>query len=99
MGDPDLVVELAQLFVESTQPILVEMREALARGDSAAVARTAHSVKGASANMFVTHLVKAAAALEVAGKAGDLSAMLTLVDDVERHFAEAAAYLRTELSF
>ena len=97
LGDSELVSELAVLFIDSTPPLMAEIRDALARGDAAGVALAAHSVKGASANMTAEPLARAAAALEDAGKRRDLAAMLTLVEAVESSFREAAAYLVAEL--
>jgi HPt (histidine-containing phosphotransfer) domain-containing protein len=98
MGDPALTVEIAQLFIDSTVPLLTAIREAMARADAGAIARAAHSVKGASANMYAGRLQTASAALEAAAKRSELAAMLTLTEEVERHFQEATAYLRSELS-
>ncbi len=98
LGDAGLVVELAQLFIDSTVTLLETIRAAMARADAGEVARAAHSVKGASANMGASQLRASSAALEAAAKRSELAQMLTSLDLVERHFAEAAAYLRSELS-
>ncbi len=98
LGDRALVVELAQLFVDSTETLLDTIRAAMARADAGEVARVAHSVKGASASMGASQLRASSAALEAAAKRSELADMLTSLDLVEHHFAEATAYLRSELS-
>ena len=98
LGDADLVIELAQLFIDSTRPLLDQMRQAAASADMSGVARAAHSVKGASANMCAHGLASASAALESASQRGELQATLTLVENVESLFNEVEAYLRRELA-
>jgi len=98
VGDDELVVELAQLFVDSTIPLIATIREAMARADSPSVVRAAHSVKGAAANLYAERLRAAACSLEAAGKRGEISEMLTLVEEVDQRFGEARDYLKTELN-
>ena len=98
LGDDDLVIELAQLFIDSTRTIVDQMRQSAASADMSGVARAAHSVKGASANMYAHALAAAAAALESTSQRGELQGTLTLVESVEELFNEVEGYLRRELS-
>lgn len=98
MGDPALTAEIAQLFIDTTIPLIAELRDAMARADAPELARVAHSVKGASANMYAAQLTAASAALEAAAKRGELASMLTLIEAVDREFEAARTYLRRELA-
>jgi polar amino acid transport system substrate-binding protein len=97
MGDDELVVELALLFIDSTASLIATIHDAMARADAQAVSRGAHSVKGAAANLYAERLRAAAGRLEDAGKRNDLSEMLVLVEKVAVEFNEASKYLRSEL--
>jgi HPt (histidine-containing phosphotransfer) domain-containing protein len=48
---PNVVAELVALFIEHTPPKLAQLSEAIATGDTAALKRAAHSLKGSSANV------------------------------------------------
>jgi HPt (histidine-containing phosphotransfer) domain-containing protein len=49
-----------------------ELREALARGDSQALERVAHAIKGSVGNFAATHAFDLARRLEQMGREGDL---------------------------
>ena len=68
-NDRDFAGELVQLFIESGDSVLRDIREALERGDMAALGRAAHSLKGSSANMCASLASEAAAQLESAARA------------------------------
>jgi two-component system sensor histidine kinase/response regulator len=50
-GEPDLVVELIDLYAEDAPRHLSAIRSALAAGDRAALRRAAHCLKGSSASL------------------------------------------------
>ena len=50
-GEPDLVVELIDLYAEDAPHRLTAIRGALAAGDAAALRRAAHGLKGSSASL------------------------------------------------
>lgn len=50
-GEPDLIVELIELYAEDTPRRLTAIRDALARTDWAALRRAAHGLKGGSASL------------------------------------------------
>jgi signal transduction histidine kinase/DNA-binding NarL/FixJ family response regulator len=61
---PELLADLAEIFVQDTERRLNELSEASHRGDSEALARGAHAVKGSSGNMGAARLAELAAVLE-----------------------------------
>ena len=48
---PEIVDQLIELFVESTPPLLDELRDGAERGDGEAVRRAAHKLKGSCQNI------------------------------------------------
>jgi CheY-like chemotaxis protein/HPt (histidine-containing phosphotransfer) domain-containing protein len=77
-------------FADGQGPILDALRSAVASGDSAAAARHAHAIAGASGNLGAEDLRTAAKALERAGRAGRRD-LIALLADVE---ASASVVLR-----
>ena len=72
---PEIIDQLIELFVESTPPLLEELREAAERGDGEDVRRTAHKLKGSCQNIGAGFMAKLAHDLEkstvaTAGPAG-----------------------------
>ena len=63
---PEIVDQLIELFVESTPPLLSELRESAESGDGEAVHRSAHKLKGSCQNIGAGFMAKLAADLEVA---------------------------------
>src|SRR5258705_5464467 len=61
---PEIVEQLVELFVDSTPPLLVELREGADRGDDEAVRRTAHKLKGSCQNIGATGMATLAARVE-----------------------------------
>ena len=68
---PEIIDQLIELFVESTPPLLDELREAAGRGDGEDVRRTAHKLKGSCQNIGAGFMAKLAHDLEQAGAASD----------------------------
>ena len=92
-GDAALVQEIASLFLENYGQWMTELREAVARGDPPAIARSAHGIKGSVANFGAAEAVKAAFQLEQAGRNCDLREVAKVLDSLEL----ALAVLRPEL--
>jgi two-component system, sensor histidine kinase and response regulator len=70
-GDEGLLQEVAGLFLESSPPLLAEIRETFGRGDLQQLARAAHALKGAVANFHAQAAFELALALETAARKGD----------------------------
>lgn len=71
--DAELLGDLAALFLTSYPQQMAELRQAIARCDSQAVRRLAHTIKGAVANFGAWETVEAAQRLELMGRAGDVT--------------------------
>lgn len=73
-GDRDLLVEIVGLFLDDCPRRMASGRLALGAGDTATLARIAHSLKGSAANFGSASATAAAAAVETAARAGDRTA-------------------------
>ncbi|MBZ5601614.1 MAG: Hpt domain-containing protein [Acidobacteriia bacterium] len=67
-GDAELLREIAQLFIGDYPRVLVELHEALDRGDAKTVERTAHGLKGSVSNFGAPEAVEAARTIEMLGR-------------------------------
>jgi hypothetical protein len=72
-GDPELLKEIAVLFLDHYNDWLGELREAAGRGDAKGVENTAHGLKGSVANFGAQAAVDAALRLENLGRSRDLT--------------------------
>ena len=70
MGKPKLVTDLLQMFSEAIDERAIELSKQLVDGDITQVVRTAHSLKGMSANVSAIRVHRAAAQMETAARAG-----------------------------
>jgi HPt (histidine-containing phosphotransfer) domain-containing protein len=70
-GDPDLLAEIAQLFLEQGPKQLRAVKSCIEAGDSAGTSKAAHALKGSVAIFGATETIEAAEELEIAAKAGD----------------------------
>jgi HPt (histidine-containing phosphotransfer) domain-containing protein len=67
-GDRELLAEIVGLFFESSRDLHGALRKAVSRGDSDAVHRSAHQLKGALANVGAKAATQAAQELETLGR-------------------------------
>ncbi len=87
-GGKEFVRGLVRTFITDSEARLAALREAIATGNSEQVERTAHALKGSSANMGAAHMASLAGLLQTAGKekklrdAGETAAQLA--DEFER---------------
>jgi two-component system sensor histidine kinase/response regulator len=93
-GDQEFAQELVQLFIDSGDAALREIREALDRGDLVAMGSAAHSFKGSSANIHAESASAAAGRLEEAALAGDIGQLAGLEEQLRREAELAFEYLR-----
>jgi signal transduction histidine kinase/DNA-binding response OmpR family regulator len=92
-GDDDLLRELAAIFLEDCPGRLRDIRDALQAQKPDAVARAAHTLKGAASVLCENGPTPVVRELEAAAKAGDLSRAQTLYSELERQME----FLRLDL--
>ncbi len=68
-----LLARVREAFHQQTPRLLASMHAALDAGDAAALARDAHTMKGALSNFGPGHALEASRAVEAAARAGDLA--------------------------
>jgi two-component system sensor histidine kinase/response regulator len=95
-GDPELRQRIARLFLEHVPDARARLHDALARRDAAALAASAHWLKGAVGNFPAPVATEAAARVEMLGRRGDLdgaSAACAALDAELDRLAQALAAL------
>ncbi len=100
-GDPDLMREIVDLYRSNAPGWVAEITQALAARDSSALARAAHTLRGALSHLGVPAATEATRALEEAGRAGDLDPApkaLARLETELRHLDESLAALRVRLA-
>jgi PAS domain S-box-containing protein len=91
-GSQELAATLGQIYREQSPALLAEMRDASEAGDAGRLERAAHTVKGAAANLSAKGVSRAALALEMMGRSGELRnarAALATLESEERRLAGA----------
>ena len=78
-GEPDVLKEVLQLFLEDVPARISRLREAWQGGDAVAVQRAAHSLKGSAGNVGAMQLLAVCSKLDEQGRSGDLSNLSPLV--------------------
>ena len=89
---PEIVDQLIELFVESTPPLLAELRDGAVAGDGEAIRRSAHKLKGSCQNIGAGFMAKLAGDLEL-----DAAATGAQLDGLDRVFADTRDALRAAL--
>ena len=97
-GDAEFAVDLVSAFADSGNQQLAEIGQALETSDRGAVARAAHAVKGASANIYAQPLAELAARLETEAPNADLGQLRQMVDALRREFNRANDFLAKQLA-
>ena len=92
-GDMEFLKEIASLFLEDYSAQLEAIGEGIAQGDSEAVNRAAHSLKGSVANFSAKGAYKAAYRLEVLGKEGKLAEAPEAFSELKTRLKELEAAL------
>ena len=93
-GSEDLLLELAQLFIDTCPGMLNEIREAIGNRDAAALQRTAHNLKGSARIFAAGGAVEEALRLEEMGAASEFDQ----ADECFPHLEREVMQLSTALS-
>lgn len=89
MGDDGIVNEIVQSFCIDTPRRIAVLRVAIDKRDFKQAELIAHSLKSGSGTVGARQLAALFAAIEDKAESGDLDALLTLVQNLERTFATA----------
>jgi two-component system sensor histidine kinase/response regulator len=96
-GDAEFASDLATTFAASGNQQLVEIGKALEAADRSALARAAHKLKGASANIYAQALTELAARLESAAPGADLVQLTQVSEALRQEFNRTNAFLADSL--
>ncbi len=95
-GDGGLLAELVTLFKEESSGIMEQLAAAVTSGDAEGLRKTAHRLKGASANVGGMQIRASAAALEAMGAARNLKGAAGIVGQIDQQlqmFNQKTAFL------
>jgi two-component system sensor histidine kinase/response regulator len=92
-GDEELLKEIAVLFLEDYPKSLADLHAAVSHGDSKALERAAHGLKGSVANFGAIAAVEAAKSLEALGRSEQVAEAEPVIETLE----SALAVLSVEL--
>ncbi|MDB6170457.1 MAG: Hpt protein [Verrucomicrobia bacterium] len=93
-GDNDAFVrEIRDMFLEDTPKRIEELDASFAAGDTAKFSRTAHTIKGSSANLGAIALRDVAGAIEQQAKTRGPAGLEAEVANLKLEFARAKAEL------
>jgi HPt (histidine-containing phosphotransfer) domain-containing protein len=87
-GEPDIVAEVIELFIDDSRRRVAAMGAALERGDAVALGHDAHGLKGSSANVGANRLRGLCEAVERLGKSKTLDGAAELLGELEREYAK-----------
>ena len=82
-GDREFLEELVDIFLTDADERVEELKDALSKGEADAFSRTAHKLKGSSANMGAVRLTDIARDMESLGKTESLSGAHELMQPLQ----------------
>jgi HPt (histidine-containing phosphotransfer) domain-containing protein len=97
-AEEDLLTALVDQFVRDSEPLLVQLREALEVGDALSVSRIAHTIKGSCAQLGGRRLALSCGRLEGKATGGSLSDGQDDLLEVEIDYQDLRRTLSRQLS-
>ena len=97
-GDPELLVDLIQMYLQDGPNKLNEITSGLATQDYDRVERAAHSLKGSAGNLGAVLVQQDCEDLQVASRQHALDQVQQGVDRLRDHYGEAESVLQNILS-
>jgi HPt (histidine-containing phosphotransfer) domain-containing protein len=85
-GDASILAELRDLFMEHVPPQFAEIEAAIAAGDTEALARHTHSLKGACATYGAPRLAMICKSAELAARQGDIAVIREHQDQLREEY-------------
>jgi HPt (histidine-containing phosphotransfer) domain-containing protein len=88
-GEPDVLAEVAHLFLVDVPIHLTALRAGIAAADPESVRQTAHRLRGSALEMGALRMAPMCAAIEQAARAGSIEHATAQADALDREFAAA----------
>ena len=92
-GDPALLAEIVDLFLQDCPARLNEIEDAVRRNDPCALAAAAHNLKGSAGNFGARPTVALLEELENMGRTGDMSRAGAILESLKRETRSLTAVL------
>ena len=92
-GQPDVVTELIDVYLEDLPGRLASVRDAVAGGEPAAIRSAAHALKGSSASIGAVRLAAVSGELEALGRQGITTGASALLEAITAEAGRAALAL------
>lgn len=83
-GEPDLIVELINLYLKDVTVKLASIQEAVAEGDAGSLSRAAHGLKGSSASIGAFHVAALCEELEHGSRVDLAEQAAALIEQLEQ---------------
>jgi HPt (histidine-containing phosphotransfer) domain-containing protein len=93
MGDQEFLEKILQQFIADLPRQMKILETALMNTDSETLAKQAHALKGAAANLGADDMSATAWKLEQLGKAGDLNVAKLVLKDMEKETLRLCDYV------
>lgn len=96
-GDPELLIDLIEMFLEDSPIKMAAIQEGLETTDWEMVERAAHSLKGSSGNLGAVRLQDHAELFQVASREDSPEKLHAELGELQERFTEARQALQTIL--
>ncbi len=97
-GDREFLEELVEIFLTDASERVEELKDALSRGEAETFSRTAHKLKGSSANMGAVRLTDIARDMENLGKTSSLNGAEALMEPLQEELVRVRETLQQMLN-
>lgn len=97
-GDREFLEELVQIFLTDADERIEELKDALLKGEAESFSRTAHKLKGSSANMGAVRLTDIARDMESIGRSASLNGAVELMEPLQEELVRVRDTLRSMLA-
>lgn len=95
-GEPNLIVELVDLFLEDTPKKLSSLKESLIEESPKQLERTAHALKSSTANLGASQMMNYCQELEKIGKENSTKGAGEILEKLEKEFQKVSLLLVQE---
>lgn len=97
-GEPDVLIDIAQVFLAEVPAGLNGLEQALGRGDADTVRKLAHSLKGSALDLGAGSMAAACSSIEHAAGDGFLETVTAQWPILVRTFDDVRAALEAEIA-
>jgi histidine phosphotransfer protein HptB len=88
-GDDTFLREILGIYLEDTPLRIADLKRAYHSGENSLFTRSAHTIKGSSANVGASRVRSIAEQIEHRSKTEPISGLAPLIDELDAAFAEA----------